>query len=180
MRRYLKGTDIRQEYKALPRGHYVNCRQKFYTINDDHLIVYNNHKTGRACIVLPPQHAMAYMAYTHGNLFFGGHGGKDALCAEIRRHYYWPNYELDVKDFIKRCDCRYAKDIPRLQRGELKLFTPKRVNECVAIDHIGTLPITPDGYRYITTYYDRFSGFSKSVPVKEIDAFHTAINFILH
>ena len=50
-------------------------------------------------------------------------------------------------------------------------------NDSVAVDHIGMLQES-GGYRYITTYYDRFSGFAVSRPVRCIDALTTAFTFM--
>ena len=59
-------------------------------------------------------------------------------------------------------------------------FEAKVINDVVAIDQIGALIPAPQGYKYITTPYDKFSGFTKSVPTKRMDAFSTAVNFVIH
>lgn len=42
------------------------------------------------------------------------------------------------------------------------------------------LPASSGGHYNITSYYDRYSGYIKSVAAKCVDAFTTSVNFVLH
>ena len=101
------------------------------------------------------------MFYLHTNSLTGGHGGVKAMISEITPRWYWRGYDQDVKECVARCPCQYAKDEPDRKAGEFIVFPAKYPNDSLAIDHIGPLPVS-NGKRYITTYYDRFSGYKES------------------
>ena len=135
---------------------------------------------GNDRIVLPPEHRKALIECIHCNLLHGEHAGITTVAADIRRKFYWPNLIKDVTAHIAQCDCQYARDRAILKAHELKLFPATRPNKSVCIDHVGPLPVTEFGYEYCTNIVDRYTGFAECVPTKHIDAFSTAMNFLLH
>ena len=50
----------------------------------------------------------------------------------------------------------------------------------VAMDHIGTCCPSPQSYKHLTTCYDEFSCYSKSISTKRVDAFSTTVNLAMH
>ena len=176
--RYISGNDIQNEFDDLPANIKGDIRKNRYKIIDN-ILCYE--KGNRRLIVLPPEHIKTILNYMHKNLLSGIHANAYAMEQEIKQRFYWSGFSQDIRDYVKCCNtCSLAKDIPDNKVGELQLFPAKHVNDIVAIDHIGVLPEVNDGYKYITTYYDRFSGYTVSVPAKSIDAFTTTINFVNH
>ena len=102
------------------------------------------------------------------------------MAEEIKRRFYWSGYHQDIKDYVDECHCNFAKRIPDRKVGKMITFEAKEINETVAIDHIGPITPAPRGYKYITTYYDKFNGYTKSITAKRIDAFTTTVNFVIH
>ena len=177
--RYLNGVDHLDEHKTLSikiKGDLNNDR---YVV-DDEILKYR--RGDKLLIVLPPEHQKAMMKYVHTNLLNGGHGNAQAMEAELLKRFYWSGIQRDCREYITCCAvCKFGKNIPNRNIGTMSLFPPKSINDIVAIDHAGPLPIIGDAkYRYITTYYDRFSGYSHSIPTPSIDAFTTSVNFITH
>ena len=179
LRRVLNGVDVKNELETLSLSIRKGVKSGKYSINRDELITYTG-DDGVHRICLPPEHRKAIMRWTHTNLLHGGHAGISAVTAEIRRRFYWNGYQRDIHDFVSSCKCQMAKDQPSNKQKEMILFPARSINESVAIDHAGVLPETPDGAQYITTIICRNSDFSKSIPTKSIDAFTTAMNFVMH
>ena len=179
IRAALRGDDTYDDIKKLPYGLRKNYEDGRYRLNGKNLLVWTgDDAVERIC--LPPEHRAALLQYTHCNLLTGGHKGSTACIEEIKQTFYWYGYQRDVKEFVATCTCQMARDLPLKRVSELHLFPAKYINEWVAIDHAGPLPVTPSGNRYITTYYDRYSGFARSIPCRSIDAFTTSTNFYLY
>ena len=178
--RYLKGLDTRNEINDLPNNMKGDVRNgKYKLARDNDLLLYQS-SNGKVRICLPPEHVKAILKYTHENMLVGGHMSANAMIEEIKERFYWSGFCDHIKEYVDECQCTLAKRIPDRKVGKMVTFEAKEINEVVAIDHVGTLPRAPGGYRYITTYYDKFSGYTKSIPTKRIDAFSTAVNFIVH
>ena len=174
---HIKGIDLRDDYKTLPKRIKNDVARGYYTYKDELLWYVGESNEPRIC--LPPQHVEALLRYYHRNKLYGGHQGTNALIHEVRQRFYWRGYDKDIREFAKCChECQKAKGIPNRKLGYFQAFDATRINEIVCIDHVGVLPITNDGFRYVTTYYDRYSGYTKSVAAKSIDAFTTAVNFV--
>ena len=178
--KYIKGIDTRNEINDLDNNIKGDVRKGKYKLREeDDLLLYET-STGETRICLPPEHVKAILKYTHENMLTGGHNSANAMAEEIKRRFYWSGYHQDIKDYVDECHCKFAKRIPDRKVGKMVTFEAKEINETVAIDHIGPIVPAPKGYRYITTYYDKFSGYTKSIPAKIIDAFTTTVNFVIH
>ena len=173
---HLRGIDTRDDFKKLGGRTRNDVQKGLYKIHDE-VLFYERNGVKRIC--LPPEHRKAALEYLHTNLLYGQHNNYNALVEEVKKRFYWSGYDEEIKEYVKQCKtCQLSKRYPNKKQGLAKLFNAKYPNHMVAIDHTGPLPTTAKGYRYITTYYDRYSGYTRSVPCESIDAFTTAINFI--
>ncbi len=178
IRGYLKGEpDMMDDAEKLPWRTRQKLKDGRFTLDNDDLIVFIA-DDGKHRVLLPPEHRHAILHWTHCNMLTGGHMGITAMEAEIRQKWYWEGFQSDIKEFVSCCQCQFAKDRPPKRNEPLHLFPARYVNEMVAIDHAGPLPESPNGNRYITTFYDRYSGYARSVAVKSIDSLTTALSFI--
>ena len=178
--KFIKGIDTKNEINDLDNNIKADVRKGKYKLRtDDDLLLYEA-DNGEVRICLPPEHIRALLKYTHENMLTGGHKGANAMVEEIKKKFYWSGYHQDIKDYVDECHCKFAKRIPDRKVGKMILFEAKEINEIVAIDHIGPIIPAPQGYRYITTYYDKFSGYTMSIPAKRIDAFTTTVNFVMN
>ena len=149
-----------------------------YMLDTKGILRYQNGKSQLQRVVLPPAHYKALTEYLHKNSLSGGHVGHNTMIEEIKKAYYWPGYADYIREYVKCCTCQWAKDLPNRKLGEMINFEPEWINDMVCIDHIGPLLETDSGNKYITTYYDRYSGYTKSIATDSIDSFTTATNFI--
>ena len=177
IRDFVDAVDVNETVETLPAALRRDVKEGKYVIEDKNDLLVFPDKLGNKRIVLPREHQKALLIYYHTNQLSGGHGGLDPLLKEIQKNFYWRGFTKDCKEFIERCKCQLAKNIPSRRMGAMKLFPAKFPNDSVAVDHIGMLQES-GGYRYITTYYDRFSGFAVSRPVRCIDALTTAFTFM--
>ena len=180
IKNFLRGVDTKDDIKTLDtRTRNQVIKDKLYSIHDEILFYSKDPSQPRIC--LPPEHRKAAMEWMHKNLLFGCHSDANSMINKLKTKFYWNGYDKDIREYVSSCEtCQRAKSYPNNRLGKLKLFNAKYPNEMVAIDHVGILPETIDGARYITTYYDRYSGYTKSICTKSIDAFTTATNFVTH
>ncbi len=184
IRNYVLNQDIRDDWKMLSIKVKSDLKKEnYYLLHNILMYKYMYQNEPVEVIVLPPEHAKAMIRFQHNNMIDGGHANAKSIEHEIRKRFYWCGMQDEIRDYVQTCNsCQYVKKIPNRKLGKMKLFPAKRRNHMVSIDHTGPLPDCElgKGYRYITSYYDRFSGYVKSIPTRSIDAFTTAVNFIMH
>ena len=180
IRNYLEGVDTRDDIKTLPtRIRNDVVKHNKYSMHGGLLMYSTAINQHRIC--LAPEHQKAAMQWLHRNLMYGAHSDANSMIANVKTKFYWPGYDEEIRTYVRQCPvCQKAKGYPNNKLGHMKFFNATYPNESVAIDHVGILPETMDGARYITTYYDRYSGYTKSICVKSIDSFTTATNFLTH
>ena len=103
-----------------------------------------------------------------------GHFGQRKTLTLVRRRYYWPTLETDVKEYVKGCDiCQRVKAVRRRKAGEmLALPLPSKPFESISMDFITDLPrsinkTTGVVYDSILVIVDRYTKISKYIPYKK-------------
>ena len=129
-------------------------------------------------IVLPLllRHRVLRLAHYHP---LAGHPGQTRLLKRLRRTYYWPQMSADAATTVRECiSC--AKNRVRLlrQAGAMKLFQAVRPLEDLAIDILGPLPKSKQGYSFILVITDRFSKLTQAVPLKAIKATDVSVALV--
>ena len=70
-----------------------------------------------------------------------------------------------IKDFIQQClTCQLHKITPTKHNATFTDFKPTGPNQVVAIDFIGPLPKTKQGYKNILVMIDLYDGYVKLIP----------------
>lgn len=94
-----------------------------------------------------------------------GHLGQDKTADLVRRHYYWPNQDTDIRRFVHQCDtCQRIKTPAHKPHGLLQpLPPPSRPWESISIDFITDLPKC-HGYDSIMVVVDRFTKMVHCLP----------------
>ena len=70
-----------------------------------------------------------------------------------------------IVDFINSClTCQINKITPSRHKAKFTYFKPTGPNQIVAIDFIGPLPITNQGYKNILVMIDLYDGYVKLIP----------------
>lgn len=93
----------------------------------------------------------------------GGNFGFRKTKAKIRRHYYWPGMDKDLREWMTACRTCQMGNRTKATRAPL-------VPLPVAFDVVGPLPRSKKGYHYILTLMDFASRFLEATPLKRIDA----------
>ena len=87
-----------------------------------------------------------------------GHLGTTRTLKEMRRRFYWPGLERDVRNWCRWClTCAKRKPPHGEKKGYLKQTFANAPMERVAMDIVGPLPRTANGNEYILVVCDYFT-----------------------
>jgi len=102
------------------------------------------------------EHKRAFIQAHHNALAYG-HPGINKTHQLVRRRYWWPNMQQDVKDYVRGCaECQWNKVNTRPTKAPLSPIFPTHEAmpfETVALDFITKLLIS-QGYDLILTVTD--------------------------
>ncbi|KAJ9505134.1 hypothetical protein QJQ45_013443 [Haematococcus lacustris] len=94
------------------------------------------------------------------------HLGRAKTLERLQRHFYWPQMEQTVREYVRTCDqCQRNKATNQVPPGLLQpLPIPNRNWQHVSMDFIGPLPPTSHGYDMIVTVVDKLSKMLHLIP----------------
>ncbi|KAJ3496483.1 hypothetical protein NMY22_g19805 [Coprinellus aureogranulatus] len=94
-----------------------------------------------------------------------GHPGRFRTAELLLRNYWWPRLQVDVRNYVTKCDlCQRTKPLRTKPRGLLLPNSiPTKPFECISIDLIVDLPIS-NGFDSVVVIVDRFSKFVRLTP----------------
>uniref|UniRef100_A0A3B3HJF8 Gypsy retrotransposon integrase-like protein 1 n=1 Tax=Oryzias latipes TaxID=8090 RepID=A0A3B3HJF8_ORYLA len=97
------------------------------------------------------------------------HGGVTRTLHLIRRRFFWPSMNKDVREYITACStCARSKTSNSPPSGLLQpLPTPNRPWSHISIDFVTGLPVS-QGNSVILTVIDRFSKFVHFIPLPQL------------
>jgi len=100
----------------------------------------------------------------------GGHQGIERTLKRILK-YNWPGITKDVEEHIKKCEqCQKNKLTPRTKAPLVITDTPSKSFEKCVLDILGPLTVTTNGNRYLLTFQDSLTKFSKAIPIPNQEA----------
>ena len=107
----------------------------------------------------------------HDDPWQGGHFGLNRTLELIRRFYWWPQMQKDVREYCVTCDICQRMKVPRHKPYGLlqSLPRPERPWQDIALDFITGLPPSKRRgvtYDEILVVVDRFSKMVKYLPTK--------------
>jgi transposase InsO family protein len=106
------------------------------------------------------------------------HQGVSKMYAAMRRRFYWRNMYKEVEETVRHCTvCAKNRVTERKRTRFLKVFPASGPLEFVAMDILGPLSKMEHGYRFLLIICDRFSKFSRTVPLRTITAIGVAKAF---
>ena len=101
----------------------------------------------------------------------GGHQGIERTIRRIRLKHNWHGLTADVERYIKKCElCQKNKLSRRIKAPLVITDTPSRPFEKCALDIVGPLTITNNENRYLLTFQDHLTKFSKAMPLPNQEA----------
>jgi hypothetical protein len=107
------------------------------------------------------------------------HPGHARMYWSLRSQFVWIGMSNGVTRVLNECPtCCQARLKRQGRTRKLKLIPPTCALEQVAIDILGSLPVTSRGHRYVLVMTDRFSKLTRAIPLKGITAAEVALAFV--
>jgi len=101
----------------------------------------------------------------------GGHQGIERTIKRIRLQHNWKGLRKDVERYIARCESCQKNKITQKNKVPLIITdTPNKPFEKCALDIVGPLTITNSGNKYLLTFQDNLTKFSKAMPIPNQEA----------
>ena len=100
-----------------------------------------------------------------------GHRGVATTVERIRRSFFWPGLETDVREYIGRCEvCQTTKSGNAKPLGRTRpLELPTQKFQQISIDFVTHLPATTQGKDCICVIVDTATKYAAFIPVKSTD-----------
>lgn len=113
-----------------------------------------------------------------------GHSGVRRMVNNIKRRFYWPGIERDVKDFVSKCEkCQKMKYSRNIVEPLVITTTATSAFDKIFLDLVGPLDRDIDDNKYILTLQCDLSKFVEAYPLKNKESVSIAKalvnNFIL-
>jgi Mor family transcriptional regulator len=148
---------------------------KFFSVIGDKIYYSDNHWHR---LYLPRNQREAALQRFHDQL---GHLGADSILDLIKRRYFWPALESEVKQYVKSCTlCQLARSRGGVPKPPAQSIPPVAVPfERLGLDFLSNLPLTKNGNRHCITCVDYATRWLWAWPVKEMTA-SVVIKFLYH
>ncbi len=153
-----------------------NGEKKCFYVDSILMCLTTNHGKSTHVVVLPQplRNVVLKLAHNHS-----GHFGAGITRAIINVHFTWPGLYSDVREYVKRCKTcqQFSKASPaRAPLSEPELICQRF--EKLAIDVVGPLGKSCQGYRYTLTALDLATNFSFAMPMRGYSAEETSANLL--
>ncbi|XP_065426955.1 uncharacterized protein LOC135976185 [Chrysemys picta bellii] len=123
-------------------------------------------------LVVPSQHRGELVLVAHDSPF-AGHLGVQRTYDRLRRNFYWPGIQNDVRDYCRTCAvCQERKKPGGPQKAPLRpLPIIQEAFQRVAIDIVGPMPRpTRRGNKYILVVVDFATRYPEAIALSNIEA----------
>jgi len=109
----------------------------------------------------------------------GGHQGVTRTLNRIRLIHNWTGITKDVEEYIAKCEFCQKNKLSRKTKMPLILTdtSGKPFHKC-ALDIVGPLNITTSGNKYLLTFQNDLTKFSKAIPIPNQEATTVAREFV--
>ena len=109
----------------------------------------------------------------------GGHLGIKRTLERIKLNHSWPGMRQDVEKYISKCEKCQKNKLTRITKAPMVITdTPTEPFEKCALDIVGPLPETSRRNKYILTFQDLLTKFSKAIPLEDQEANTVAKEFV--
>jgi len=96
----------------------------------------------------------------------GGHQGIARTMSRIRLEHNWRGITRGVEEYISKCEYCQRNKLSQKTKIPLTIMdTPTRPFEKCALNIVGPLTVTTNGNKYILTFQDNLTKFSKAIPL---------------
>jgi len=109
----------------------------------------------------------------------GRHQGVARTLNRIRLTHNWTGITRDVEEYIAKCEFCQKNKLNRKTKMPLVITeTLNKPFEKCALDIVGPLNITTSGNKYLLTFQDDLTKFSKAIPIPNQEATTVAKEFV--
>ena len=132
-------------------------------------------KLGKADIqiILPEMYRHDILKMAH-DMPMAGHMGIERTLQRIRKRFWWPGVAKDVKNYVQSCpECQKVAKRP-MKVPLMKMPIIGKPFERIAMDIVGPLPKTSNGYQYILVISDYATRFPEAYPLRRFTAVSVA------
>jgi len=147
---------------------------RFYE-NADGLLCRRGHREGTQQVLVPQTLVKDVLRAEHF-CPWAAHPNGTRMYQTLRDQYYWPSLAMDVFGWVAACPtCAKNRLMGTQSEACLRLFPATEFFAALAIDLLGPLPRTLEGFEYILAVCDRFTKVTRAVPLRDI----TALDFLI-
>lgn len=108
-----------------------------------------------------------------------GHAGVRRMINNLRKRFYWPGMEKDVKEYIRKCEkCQKMKYSKNIVEPMVITTTATSALEKLFLDVVGPLDRDEEGNVYILTLQCELSKFVEAYPLKNKETKTIARSFV--
>lgn len=121
--------------------------------------------------VVKPSDRQALLFKNHDSPL-SAHGGFFKTADRIKRSFYWPRMDADIREYVAKCEtCKACKPSNRIQRSPMGKFREaSRPFELIYVDFVGPLPRSKSGNTVLFVVVDGFSKFVHTHPMRAATA----------
>lgn len=108
-----------------------------------------------------------------------GHAGMRRMINNIKRYYYWPGIDKDVRNYVKRCDkCQRQKHSLPIKEPMNITTTANSAFEKVYLDLVGPFEVDNNNYSYILTLQCELTKYVEAYPLTSKKTEEVAKSFV--
>jgi len=109
----------------------------------------------------------------------GGHQGVTRTTNRIRLAHNWTGLTKDIEEYVAKCKfCQKNKLNKKTKMPLVITETSNKPFEKCALDIVGPLTVTTSGNKYLLTFQDDLTKFSKAIPIPNQEATTVAKEFV--
>jgi len=119
-------------------------------------------------VLVPEEGVKALLIRIHNEDSFTSHQGVTRTAYLIEKRYYWPNWRMDVRDFVRSCiRCQKNKKGRLVSVPRRQLDVPDRKFGTISIDVWGYGALDEDRqHKALITVIDRLTNYVQFLPIK--------------
>lgn len=118
------------------------------------------------------------LEYSH-DVNTAAHLGVCKTLARIRKNFYWPGLQADVRLYISGCEkCSKRKSPQMKKKAPMEIVESGVPMDRVATDILGELPTTEKGNKFILVVSDDFTKWTECIPMPNMEAKTVAKLFV--